>query len=289
MFDYTFESMGTHWSLSIDHQYVSPNVIEDIESQTKQFEHRFSRFIKSSESNQFRKSKAGDYPVSTELAVLLKAGQQLFELTGGAFDMSIASLFEQLGYDESYSFRSTKNIKWSAPKWSVNNELLSISGPVVFDVGGFGKGYWIDQISTILKGHNLPNHIVEGGGDMMATQKSDGSPWRVAIEYPGKPDLAISIVDLKNQGLAVSDVFKRKWQNWHHLINANLRDPIHHLIGNAAVASSAFIADQMTSALSFSKPTQYSLITQQLPAQYIVVDRQEQVHVSQKWPGELFE
>ncbi len=288
MFDYTFESMGTHWSLSIDHQHVTSSVIEDIKTQTKQFEQRFSRFIKSSESNQFRKSKAGDYLISTEFAGLLNAGQQLFELTGGAFDMSIASFFEQIGYDESYSFRSTKNTQWNAPKWSLHGKLLSISGPIVFDVGGFGKGYWIDQISQILHKHNFPHHLVEGGGDMVATEKKDNSAWNVAIEYPGQPDQAIGTVELKNQGLAVSDIFKRKWQNYHHLINAKSHKPIHHIVSNAAIAPTAFLADQMTSALSFAQPSQYPFIAQQLSAEYFVIKPQNELLQSAKWPGIFF-
>ncbi|MEO8581102.1 MAG: FAD:protein FMN transferase [Patescibacteria group bacterium] len=289
MFNLSFESMGTHWQVSVDVEQLPQNVITDIFEQTNQFDQQYSRFISTSEANKFRHAQQGEYEISETLAMMLQAGQRISILSDGAFDVSVATLFEEIGYDQDYNFgKAPKTIEWKPPKWSVHKTILITDGPIVFDVGGIGKGYWIDQISNILKKHKFMNHLVEGGGDMFGTQKRDGSPWQVAIEYPGKPDTAIGIVGLQNQGLAVSDIFKRAWKNWHHLVNASTGKPVSSMLGNAAISSSTFLADQMTSCLSFAPAENYAEIASELKAEYLIVNADATLQVSDDWKGELF-
>lgn len=289
MFDLTFESMGTHWQISVDTHDLPPILISEIREKTNQFDQQYSRFISTSEANKFRNCAAGNYPVSKDLAVMLQAGQHLLKLTDGAFDLSIATLFEKIGYDPDYNFKKAPDsVKWQPPKWSIQDRTLSIDGPVVFDVGGIGKGYWIDRISGILVAHNFPHHLVEGGGDMFATTKQDRSAWRVAIEYPGKPDIALGMVELENQALAASDIFKRKWKGWNHLVNAKTGKPLSKLLGSVSVAPSAFLADQMTSVLSFGNPEQYTHIATELRAEYLIMKADESIVMSEGWRGEVF-
>lgn len=289
MHDFSFESMGTLWQITADVDALPTAVISRIKKETNAFDQQYSRFIATSESNKFRNSVAGKYQVSPMLAEILTAAQHLFQLTDGAFDISIATLFEEVGYDPQYNFaKAPDKVNWKPPQWSIEGETITISGPIVFDIGGIGKGYWIDKISQILIQEGFTHHLVDGGGDMYGTTKADSAPWRIAIEYPGKTDTALGLVELKNQGLAISDVLKRKWKNWHHLINAKTNQPITQLLSNAALASTAFIADQMTSVLSFSDPNSYERIAKELHADYLIMKSDETLLASNTWPGELF-
>lgn len=289
MFDLSFESMGTLWQLSVDVEKIPDEVIAEIKEKTNEFDQQYSRFIPTSEANKFRNSVAGTYPISKPLAEMLKAAKHLNEITDGAFDVSIATLLEEAGYDQEYNFqKAPESINWKPPHWSIKGTELTIDGPVVFDIGGIGKGYWIDELSKLLTKHNLPNHLVDGGGDMYATQKKDGSSWRVALEYPGKKDMAMGVIELNNQGLAVSDTFKRNWKNWNHLVNAKTGKPIETMLGNAATAPTAFLADQMTSCLSFGQPEKYFDYTEELQAEYLIMKPDHRLLVSRGWSGELF-
>jgi thiamine biosynthesis lipoprotein len=292
MFDFSFESMGTLWQISVDTETVPHEVISEIRKKSDEFDQQYSRFISSSEANKFRNCVAGSYDVSEDLARMLSAAKKLSDLTDGAYDIGVATLLEQAGYDQEYNFEkapdSPNQIGWHPPQWSIDGTQLTIDGPVVFDVGGIGKGYWIDQISAILKTHGFEYHLVDGGGDMYATVKANAEPWRIAIEYPGKPDTAISVVDLTHQGLAVSDIYKRKWKNWHHLVNAKTGKPIESILGNAAIAKTAFIADQMTSCLSFGQQDMYLRYAFELDAEYIALTKENKLLISPDWRGELF-
>jgi FAD:protein FMN transferase len=180
--------------------------------------------------------------------------------------------------------------RYALPRWflSPSEKTITIDGPVVFDFGGIGKGYGIDLIAGLLKRQGYAYFLVEGGGDMYGTTKRDGSAYRIALEWPGKPDTAFGIVELQHQGVAVSDSFKRRWKNWHHIIDPHARKPITAIIGCAALAPTAFAADQMTSGLFLSGKERYHDISSALGAEFVVFKQDGSVEVSQNWPGELF-
>ncbi len=289
MIHHTFEACGTQWTISIDAESVPRDVFTLIKNETSAFESRFSRFIPESEVNRFRRVKAGTYDISPILSLLLAKAVQLQKITKGGYNASVATLFEKLGYDREYRLREApEHVSWTAPVWSVKGTKLTIDGPVVFDVGGIGKGFWIDALSELLTRLGFPYHLVDGGGDMMGTSKQSGEGWDIALEWPGKPDMAFGKVTLCNQGLAVSDIFRRSWKGWNHLIHAKTLEPIASVRGCAAVAPSAFMADQLTSAFAFVPEEQYTSVARLLGGVYCVMRADETLCVSPDWRGEFF-
>lgn len=288
-----FEALGTGWAICLDleNQTFPEKLYQEILAEINQFDQTCSRFIPTSEANAFRTKPAGTYVVSPVMAELLQAANKLRDLTQGAFDPAIAELLEKAGYNAEYAFNqapATYDVEWQLPQWSITGQELTIFGPVVFDIGGIGKGYWIDQISHFLLAHDYPHHLVDGGGDMMATTKRSGEGWQIALEWPGKTDTALGTLTLKNQGFAASDTFRRRWKTWHHLIHAQTKLPIQTVAGCFAVAPTAFSADQLTSALCFSPPDRYPRVAAILNGEYVVLDAENRLKVSPQWPGELF-
>jgi thiamine biosynthesis lipoprotein len=288
-----FEALGTGWAICLDLETETfpEKLYQQILVETNQFDQECSRFIAGSEANAFRDKPAGTYPISSVMAELLQAAKKLATLTTGAFDPAIAGLLEKAGYNAAYAFDqapATYKLGWQLPTWSITGQKLTISGPVVLDIGGIGKGYWIDHISQFLLAHGYPHHLVDGGGDMMATAKRSGEGWHIALEWPGQTDTALGTLTLKNQGFAASDTFRRRWKTWHHLIHAQTKQPIQTVAGCFALAPTAFTADQLTSALCFSPPNRYPMVAKALGGEYVVLMGDNQLKVSRGWPGELF-
>ena len=123
---------------------------------------------------------------------------------------------------------------------------------------------------------------------MFGTEKIDGAPWKIAIQYPGRPDTAAGLARIKNQGLAVSDSFRRRWGKWHHLVNPKLKKAVDTVTGAVAVASSAWDADCMTSALFFSESERYPIVSEFFKGNYLVFQNDDTAIVSPKWKGELY-
>ena len=286
---FTFTGIGTSWCILVDGAELRGDARSDILDYMRVFNERFSRFLDDSEANAFRAAKAGEYPISEEFAALLARADGLRTLTHGLYDPAVGGLLEQAGYDSTYSMHPRPAVaEFMLPKWELRGRTLSIDGPAVFDLGGMGKGYCIDRVAEILEAHGYSHYLVDGGGDIFGTSKQDGEPWRVALEYPGKPDTAAGVVLLKNGGLAVSDSFRRRWGAWHHIVHPYLRAPVENVLGVAAVAASAWGADCATSALFLSEVEEYAEVGKSLNAKYLVFRADGRTEVSSDWEGELF-
>lgn len=285
---FSFSGLGTGWSVSIDGDTLRSEIKRDILAYTENFEKRFSRFLPRSEVNAFRESEAGEYELSSDFSYLLRTADRLRLLTDGKYDPAVASILEDAGYGSTEKLAPLEKKEGTVvPRWSLSENILRIDGPIAFDFGGIGKGYCIDGVAAILRDAGYEYFLVEGGGDMVATTKADGNPFRIAIEYPGKPDTAASMVDLANQGIAVSDIFRRRFGTWHHLIDAQEKKPIENIIGSTAVARDAFSADCMTSGLFFAPDRNYPLLADAFGSAYMVFRKDGTAQVSADWKGEL--
>lgn len=286
---FVFSALGTQWGILVDHEHFLESHKKAMLDAVAVFERRFSRFLPESEVNQFREVSAGTYVVSDEFASLLTAADRLRTLTGGVYDPAVGGLLEHAGYDKEYRMAPDEEVEnYALPQWSLSEKKITIGGSVVFDLGGIGKGYCIDLVAEFLKKQGYTYFLVEGGGDMYGTTKRDGSAYRIALEWPGKPDTAFGVVELRNQGVAVSDSFKRRWKNWHHIIDPQSKKPIEQVVGCTALAQTAFAADCMTSALFLSSFEKYPELSEQLQAEYVVFKQDGGVGVSPGWGGELF-
>lgn len=286
MENFTFTGLGTEWSVSVNGKKLEDQARKDVAQYVQDFENRFSRFLPFSEVNAFRQSFSGEYALSKEFALLLTVADRLRALTDGAYDPAVASILEDAGYGAQSGLVPLEKTEHSV-HWSLVGEKLSINGPIAFDLGGIGKGYCIDRVAEILQQSGYEHYLVDGGGDMVGTMKADGSAWRVAVEYPGKPDMAASIVNLKCQGLAVSDSFRRRFGKWHHLINVQEKKPIEKIIGCAAIARDAWAADCMTSGLFFASAENYGALAEEFEGEYLVFLNDGTTLVNFHWPGEL--
>lgn len=288
MEDFSFTGLGTKWSLHVDTELFQDELKHSLLCYVEDFENRFSRFLPQSEVNAFRESSAGEYTISQEFLQLLIVADRLRILTNDIYDPAVATLLENAGYGAKENIRPLAGRgNTHLPVWSLSGNKLVIDGPIAFDLGGIGKGYCIDRVAEIVRSFGCEYFLVDGGGDMVATTKADGRPWRVAVEYPGKPDMAASIVNLSNQGLAVSDSFRRRWGKWHHLIDAQKKEPIEQVVGCVALAENAWVADCMTSGLFFASADEYAFLVREFKAEYLVFQSDGTTLISANWPGEL--
>lgn len=284
---FDFQGLGTAWSIAVDTPSIPDELSQQVIQYARDFESRFSRFLPKSEVNAFREATAGTYPISAEFARLLARAAELRTLTGGVYDPAVGGVLEGAGYGGQSGLVPVRYGE-ALPVWSVSGETITLDGPIAFDLGGIGKGYCIDRIADIIRAAGYDHFIVDGGGDMYGTTKADGRPWRVAIEYPGKPDTAAGTVELHDQGLAVSDTFRRRFGNGPHLMDPNARKSIETTVGAASVALDAWSADCMTSGLFFASPEHYGEVAAVLGASYLVFYADGRAVASETWQGELF-
>ena len=289
MISFSFEALGTKWAVSIDAESFPEQDQRSLTEEIAAFERRFSRFLPESESNQFRAASPGTFEVSGDFLALLSAADHIRCLTRGAYDPAVGGLLERAGYDASYRFSPDGAAdEYEIPRWFLEGGQLRLDAPIVFDFGGIGKGYSIDLAARLLRSLGYEHFLINGGGDIFGTEKRDGTPFRVALEWPGTLGTAFGVVPVSSRGIAVSDRLRRRWGDWHHIVHSKTKRPIETIIGCAAIAPCAFLADQMTSALFLSDSSLFEAIACELSAEWIVFFSDGSVRVSEGWEGELF-
>jgi thiamine biosynthesis lipoprotein len=133
--------------------------------------------------------------VSPDLFALLQQAKQLSEGTGGAFDITIASLVRCWGFmDGSGKVPDTRELNRCRAQTGLDLVRLdAATGTVRFeregvmlDLGAIGKGYAVEKAVNILREAGVTSALVHGG---TSTVYAIGCPpdqpsWQVAIEPP---------------------------------------------------------------------------------------------------------
>ena len=151
---------------------------------------------------------------------------------------------------------------------------------------GIAKGYIADRVSAVLTSAGVKNHLVNAGGDIMASgHKSPGVPWRVAVQSPTGPTYAGEL-SLSGKAIATSgsyEIYYDASRRHHHLINpASGFSPA---VGSVSVvAGTAMEADTLATALSILPPTDALKLVQGLPGrECCILSPDGCIHTSQGW------
>src|SRR6185369_3213702 len=140
MTNFEFEAIGTHWYIEI-YDEIDPNDLEILKTKIieccNESEHKYSRFKDTSIISKLNREKILNNP-SFELLEILNLGKDAKDISDGHFDITVATVLENLGYDANYSFESKNNIVEKNLEFDKNTVKLSKNTKV--DLGGIGKG-----------------------------------------------------------------------------------------------------------------------------------------------------
>ncbi len=272
MFDYSFVALGTHWSISIDDKAAEPKISTAVKYMVNKFEKKYSRFLPDSEIALINQSKKKEFSISLDLTLMLAIGKKMESLTAGHFNLNLNRLISGYGYDAKLSFKSrSADVKPPRGRFSLTGIKMTKEPGVELDLGSLGKGYLIDLVAKLLHKRGYRNFIIEGGGDIYATKKANGKPWRVAIEHPLKPDEVIGNMELANRALATSSGVKRRYNNFHHLLDATTALPANDLLCVSVLAKSAVVADACATAVFVSPKELWPKIRREFQVEYLVI------------------
>jgi len=93
---------------------------------------------------------------------------------------------------------------------------ITIKKPEALDFGAGGKGYLVDIVSDLIKEYGGREFCIDAGGDI---RYESSKPLRVGLENPNDMNQAIGVATIANTSLCASSGSRRKWGNFHHIIN----------------------------------------------------------------------
>lgn len=267
LYERSFYSMGS----TVELKFYSPSeelfhrVVDACVKRTKEIDRLFSNYRDDSVLAEVNRN-AGVAPVSvpTEFLRLVRTSIKYSELTEGAFDITIGSLFELWGAEtkagrlpdrsrirDALGCTGFRKIKIN----EVKSQIFLDGDCVRLDFGAIGKGYAVDEMVNIAKQNGIKRGLVNFGGNIYAMEPPAGKKfWDVGVRKPGSGSEVISKLDLVNKGVATSGDYERYFEHagkrYSHIIDPRTGWPAEDVTSVVAVSKTATEADVLSTAVS---------------------------------------
>jgi thiamine biosynthesis lipoprotein len=213
---------------------------------------RFSGWDPASEVSRLNAHASTEpFPLSTETMAALELGRRASELTGGAFDVTVAPLVEAWGFGPTQRPPAVPTAETLAGlRARVGYRQLSLDparetvakarADVTCDVSAVADGWAADRVAQALVALDHADVLVDVGGEVSARgRRPDGSRWRVAIEAPESGKVG-AVVELENAAVATSGDYRKFWtdpqgRRRSHILDPRTGEPISHALASATV------------------------------------------------------
>ncbi|HSH18073.1 MAG TPA: FAD:protein FMN transferase [Candidatus Saccharimonadales bacterium] len=250
----SFDAIGTRWEIEITEPVSEKQlstVKESILERTEKYDKTYSRFRDDSLVTRIAEA-AGTYTFPADADRLFELYRQLYDATDGVVTPLIGNLISAAGYDAQYSLRPASHLSSPMP-WddvmAYEHPRLITRAPVLLDFGAAGKGYLVDIIGELLRGHGISSYLIDAGGDML---HSGSQPIRIGFENPNDPTEVLGVANVQNQSICGSAGNRRSWAGIHHIMNPLTTEPVRDVLAAWAVAPTALVADGIATALFFT-------------------------------------
>ena len=204
-------------------------------------------------------NETGTAQLSDETAALLDAALHYTDITGGAFDVTIAPLVEAWNiHGENPRVLTEGEIAALLPL--VGSHHLRLSGAAAtldegcaIDLGGIAKGYASDVIARLYRERGMTGGWISLGGNVYAHgTKPDGSFWNVAVRDPMDAAATAAMVQLSNQFAVTSGGYQRYFTAGDGTVYQHILDPKTGIPAMSDLLSVTIVCDNGTMADAYS-------------------------------------
>lgn len=203
-----------------------------------------------------------------ELVAVVRRAFHFAELTGGAFDPTVAPLIEL--YRSSFAESDAPPAEHAlaeAMSRVGHRHVAADEGRIAFArpgmslaLDGIAKGYILDRVVALVTAAGAAGVLADGGGDISAGEgEVAGTGWPVGIEHPREPGTVLGTIEVRHQGVATSGDYMRAYTadlRHHHIVDPRTGSSPDHASAATVVARSAMDADALATAAMVLGPAQ---------------------------------
>ena len=218
IYSHSGKALGTTYKIL----YSSIRPLDNIEELTNsifiEINQSMSTYIKSSDISKINRGM-DSVIVDYHFKKVFNKSKDIWKTSDGFFDPTIGLLVKAYGLGPENIQQSSVNVDslmnlTGFEKVSLKNNLVFKENINIFlDFNAIAKGYCVDLISKMLKTNDINNHLVEIGGEMVASGINEvkNSPWIVGIVDPLniKSNNFIESIKLRNKALASSGNYRK--------------------------------------------------------------------------------
>lgn len=270
----TGQTMGTSYHIKIIHSQLDDKKLDEIQTEIdlvlKVVNQQMSTYIPDSEISKFNNFKStNEFQVSDEFFKVLRKAVEVYNLSDGAFDITVNPLVTLWGFGNvSSKFEQPNQIKISqALKQIGTNNLILIDSLYIkkqipelqIDLSAIAKGYGVDAVAKTLNKINILNYMVEIGGEVLTKGLNlRGLKWGIGVDKPTLRNLTSRILQdtlyISNIAVATSGDYRNffEYENkiYSHTINPKTGYPVtHHLASATILAPTCMEADAIATAV----------------------------------------
>ena len=237
------------------------SVLKDALEECGRYEALLSRTIEGSDVWRVNHAEGQPVKVSRDTIEIIEAARRVSEMSGGAFDITIAPA------STLWDFTSGENklpdaqaLKAAAEmvdyaRVQVDGDTVTLPAGMMIDLGGIAKGYIADAVKQYLIDRGVKSAILSFGGNIVAIgTKPDGSPWKVGIQDIDKPTGEYMAVAQNFGGSTVtSGIYERGFEvdgkYYHHILDAHTGWPVDNELASVTIFSdSSMLGDALATA-----------------------------------------
>ncbi len=225
--------MGTrvHAEIWHDDPEVAAGLLAAVMTEMRRIDATYSPYVESSDLSVLnRDAPRGWVKVSPEMYELLSRSRSVSELTGGAFDVTYASVGRYYDYragkrpDDGQIREAVEAIDYRYVELDADGPRVRYSHPDVYvDLGGIAKGYAVDRSIALLRRAGVTQASVSAGGDAYILGDRRGEPWTVGVRDPRNEDAMAAVLPLVDTAVSTSGDYERFFVEdgvrYHHILD----------------------------------------------------------------------
>jgi thiamine biosynthesis lipoprotein len=284
--DVTEPIMGTriHAELKADDPARGQALLDQVLAEMRRIEAAYSPYIEDSELSRLnREAGQGWVTTTAEMVDLLQKSAQISRMTGGAFDITYASVGRYYDYREGQRPDDEAIAETLA---AINYEFVQIdpaarrvrfAHPLVYiDLGGIAKGYAVDRCIELLEAAGVTQASVAAGGDSRIIGDRDGEPWTVGIQDPREAEMAV-LLPLVDTAVSTSGDYERFFEEdgvrYHHILDPRTGDSARDSWSVTILGPDATFTDGLSTSVFVLGPERGLALIDRLPGiDAIIID-----------------
>ena len=265
-------TMGTTYSVKVvtaGFQGIA-GVKEKIDRRLAEINRSLSTYQPDSEISRFNRLKevGRQFIISNDFFQVMRAGQNIHRLSGGAWDGTVNPLVDLWGFGRrGRQDKVPPNSEIAALLPDIGFANIDVVNPgflvkkraaVTVDLSSIAKGYGVDEVAALLRNLGYKDYLVEIGGEIFAAgQRQDNTRWRIGINLPRADaafDAVYKVVELRNQGFATSGDYRNFFEvdgvRYSHVIDPRTGFPVSNGVVSASIITGdCTLADGLATAV----------------------------------------
>ena len=252
-----------------DHRAAEKAIAQCV-AEIERLEKQFTLYRGDSEIARLNRDGRLEAP-SCDLLALLSECQRFYELSGGAFDVTVQPLWEVYAAH----FFGSRLRPPNGPEPGAIEQALALVGWQNVDItprcinlarqgmgltlNGIAQGFLTDRIADILRTNGCDRVLADMGRSeiRLVGHRPDGLAWRIGLADPLAPDRVAVTLNLADRCISTSGGYGTKFEatgRYHHLFDTRTGTSAGHYIAVSVIAASTMVADALSTSLFVTPP-----------------------------------